>query len=169
MFCSESKVHCCVSTSGTFPSCMGARCLEESRGKKKAPRGRWLGKVVRMSLENNLFEIYWCCFVDFCLSVRYWGSCHLIETPYLLHCTALFRSCCQCSSRQCVRFVIDWLSLNCFRRNDASLQWVRARERDSGPRGAKGWGSNEKKRGQYGRYHFLPLLCCRTALSNLDL
>ena len=83
--------------------------------------------TVRMSLENNLFEIYWCCFVDFCLSVRYWGSCHLIETPYLLHCTALFRSCCQCSNRQCVRFVIDWLSLNCFRCNDASLQWARGR------------------------------------------
>lgn len=53
--------------------------------------------------------------------------------------------CCQRSTRQCVCFVIDCLSLNCFRSDGDLFQWVISKRIENGLRIAEGWGNNEKR------------------------
>lgn len=52
----------CMYTSGTFPSCMGVRCLEESKKYIyiSQPGVRWIGEMwpERLWITNDLFEIH---------------------------------------------------------------------------------------------------------------
>lgn len=141
----------CMHTSGLFPSCLGVRCLEE-REKKSQPRvkgigERWLGChwKNKQAFWNSLTLLFrWFLPPGTLLSLsssRRKHPAYFLNTSQL--CFVCF--CCQRSTRQCVCFVIDCLSLNCFRSDGDLFQWVISKRIENGLRIAEGWGNNEKR------------------------